>query len=96
MGYTSGLCLKKASKVIGILIGGFYLSLQALAYDGYVNLNVDKIEKDFNKIWDINNDGKVDLGDAKIFYEKVYIHRNRLLLCNYDYCVLYVTVLPTD
>lgn len=74
MGYTSGFCLKKLSKVFAVVIGGFYISLQFLAYDGYVSLNVDKIEKDFNKAWDLNKDGKVDIEDAKIFYDTVSIY----------------------
>ena len=45
MGYCSGYCVKKVSSVIAFLVGATFVTLQTLSYNGYVNVDYDKIQK---------------------------------------------------
>lgn len=72
MGYSSGYCLKKVSKVVAFAVGGIFIALQSLSYNGYMNVNYGKIQKDVEKIMDLNHDGKVDEKDAKVAYDKLH------------------------
>ena len=47
------------------------MSMQTLAYNGYINVNHAKIEKDVYSLMDFNNDGKVDAADRAILTNKV-------------------------
>mmetsp|Transcript_22058 Transcript_22058/g.20053 ORF Transcript_22058/g.20053 Transcript_22058/m.20053 type:complete len:185 (-) Transcript_22058:29-583(-) len=71
MGYSSGYCLKKLSRVIAFAVGGVFITVQFLSYHGYMNVNYDKFEKDVEKMFDINQDGKVDDKDATLAYNKI-------------------------
>ena len=44
---------------------------QTAAYYGYVTVNYKKLEKDFDEILDINEDGKIDMNDAKLGMKKI-------------------------
>lgn len=46
MGYASGFCLKKVSKIIAFGVGGLFILVQAMSYNGYINVNYDGIQKD--------------------------------------------------
>lgn len=46
MGYSSGFCLKKVSKVAAFIIGGVFVTIQALSYNGFLEVNYDKIRSD--------------------------------------------------
>jgi len=72
MGYSSGYCLKKVSKVLAFAVGGIFIALQSLSYNGYMNVNYGKIQKDVENIMDLNKDGKVDEKDAKVAYDKLH------------------------
>lgn len=47
------------------------MSLQTMAYYGYIKIDHDRFEQDFNRQFDLNKDGKVDKEDAGIAYNKV-------------------------
>ena len=47
------------------------MSLQTLAYYGYIQIDHTRFQKDFEKAMDFNKDGKVDKDDAQIAYNKV-------------------------
>lgn len=75
-GFCSGCCAgfaaKKVGKILAVTVGGVFCLLQALAYNGYITVDHDKIEKDFNSHFDINKDGSLDSSDLRVLYDKVY------------------------
>ena len=71
MGYSSGFCLKKISKVLAFGIGGLFIIMQTLAYNGFMSVNYDKMQKEAEKVLDVNHDGKVDMKDAEMAYANV-------------------------
>ena len=42
-----------------------------MSYSGYVTVDFKKINKDFNKLLDVDNDGEVSEKDAKQIAEKI-------------------------
>lgn len=78
-GYSSGYCVKRMSKFAAFVIGSLFLTIQTLSYNGYVAVNYDKAKGDLEKLFDLNNDGKVDTEDVKIVYEKVKIKFDTLI-----------------
>ncbi|CAJ1352867.1 unnamed protein product [Effrenium voratum] len=71
MGACSGFALKKAGKVAAGVFGTLFLLQQALAYQGYVTVNWEKVEKDMTAVLDLNKDGKFDAADVNTGYMKV-------------------------
>lgn len=47
------------------------MSLQTMAYYGYIQIDHTRIQEDFERAMDLNKDGKVDKDDAEIAYNKV-------------------------
>ena len=72
MGYSSGYCLKKVSKIMAFALGGVFIAVQSLSYNGYMIVNYEKVQKDVERLMDLNHDGKVDEKDAKVAYEKIH------------------------
>lgn len=72
MGYSSGFCLKKVSKILAFAVGGIFIAVQTLSYNGYMQVNYDRIQKEMDKVLDLNHDGKVDEKDAQVAYDKVH------------------------
>eukprot|EP00918_Siedleckia_nematoides_P053196 GHVU01116188.1.p1 GENE.GHVU01116188.1~~GHVU01116188.1.p1 ORF type:complete len:162 (-),score=23.27 GHVU01116188.1:687-1172(-) len=67
-GYASGYCVKKATKAVAFGVGLGFIGLQALHYNGVIQMNWDKIGKEVERKLDLNEDGVVDekdLFDAK-------------------------------
>ena len=64
-GYFSGLALKKIGKVASITLGASFLALQTLAYNGYIDVHHEKLQKQVESMLDRNNDGVVDSEDLK-------------------------------
>ena len=64
-GYFSGLALKKIGKVASITLGASFLALQTLAYNGYIDVHHEKLQKQVEGMLDRNNDGVVDSEDLK-------------------------------
>mmetsp|Transcript_20013 Transcript_20013/g.20716 ORF Transcript_20013/g.20716 Transcript_20013/m.20716 type:complete len:96 (+) Transcript_20013:1933-2220(+) len=71
MGYSSGFCLKKVSKVIAFSVGGVFIILQILSSQGYLTINHDRIGKEIENILDVNKDGKIDSKDAEAAFLKL-------------------------
>lgn len=46
MGYASGFCLKKVSKIVAFGVGGIFIMVQAMSYNGYIDVNYTGIQKD--------------------------------------------------
>lgn len=72
MGYTSGFCLKKISKVVAFIVGCTFMMLQGLSYQGYVSLNHLKLREDLENILDVNGDGVINTQDVVGAYRKLY------------------------
>lgn len=51
MGYSSGFCLKKVSKLLAFGLGGVFIIVQAMSYNGYINVNYEGIQKDIEVIY---------------------------------------------
>ena len=68
MGYSSGYCVKKVSKMIAFVVGGFFIGVQTLAYNGYAAINQEAIRDEVDHLLDLNRDGIVDAKDAKLAY----------------------------
>ena len=71
MGYSSGFCIKKLSKVVAFGVGGVFIVIQTLNYNGYATINQDKLSSDVKDVLDLNCDGVVDGKDAQIAYNKL-------------------------
>ena len=67
-GYCAGFAAKKASKVVAVGLGGIFALMQALAYNGFIVVDQEKLRKDFQDRFDVNHDGKIDMADAENLY----------------------------
>ena len=54
-----------------IITGLGFVSLQALQYYGYIQVDHAAIKKELESALDLNKDGKVDMEDAEIAKDKV-------------------------
>ena len=70
-GFSSGFALKKIGKVASVVFGLGFVSLQALSYSGYIDVDHAQLKKDVEKAMDFNNDGKVDGADMHQAKDKV-------------------------
>eukprot|EP00123_Amoebidium_parasiticum_P019949 comp38453_c0_seq1/m.47354 comp38453_c0_seq1/g.47354 ORF comp38453_c0_seq1/g.47354 comp38453_c0_seq1/m.47354 type:complete len:166 (-) comp38453_c0_seq1:355-852(-) len=64
-GFCSGYTTAKLGKGAALIFGGVFMTFQAAAWNGYVVVNWDKVEKDVMSALDVNKDGKVDMDDAR-------------------------------
>ncbi len=46
MGYSSGYCLKKVGKLAAFAIGGLFVIIQTLSFNGYIQVNDSKLKHD--------------------------------------------------
>lgn len=55
MGYSSGFCLKKVSRILAFGLGGLFIVVQSLSYNGYIKVNYDGIQKEIevHNVFDI-------------------------------------------
>ncbi|KAG0238870.1 hypothetical protein BGW42_000031 [Actinomortierella wolfii] len=65
MGLGSGFLFKKLGKLILLVIGLGFVSLQLLANQGYVTVHWSRFERRFKDSFDLDGDGKVTVNDAK-------------------------------
>lgn len=70
-GYSSGYALKKVGKVASVVFGLGFMTLQSLAYAGYIQVDHSALKKDVEKVFDLNKDGVVDDKDGKLAYDQV-------------------------
>lgn len=71
-GYCAGYAAKKVGKVMAVGVGGLFVLLQTLAYQGYIVVDQEKIQRDFNDAFDVNKDGNIDTADFQVLYDKMY------------------------
>src|SRR5690606_35894123 len=65
MGFCSGYLCKKLGKVMILVTGVAFVSLQLLANSGYITVHWLKFEEKFKEQLDIDGDGKVTANDAR-------------------------------
>ncbi|KAG0272450.1 FUN14 domain-containing protein 1 [Linnemannia exigua] len=65
MGLCSGYLFKKLGKLMMLVVGLGFVSLQLLVNSGYIQVNWKKIERRFVDQFDVDRDGKVTANDAK-------------------------------
>jgi uncharacterized membrane protein (Fun14 family) len=70
-GYSSGYALKKVGKVASGVFGLGFMTLQSLAYAGYIQVNHSALKEDVEKVFDFNKDGVVDDKDGKLAYDQI-------------------------
>ncbi|KAG0219674.1 FUN14 domain-containing protein 1 [Mortierella sp. NVP41] len=66
MGLCSGYLFKKLGKLMMLVVGLGFVSLQLLTSSGYIMVNWNKIERKFKDQFDVDGDGKVTVNDAKL------------------------------
>ncbi|KAG0310914.1 hypothetical protein BGZ99_010468, partial [Dissophora globulifera] len=65
MGLCSGFLFNKLGKLMMLVVGLGFVSLQLLANSGYIQVNWVKIERRFKDQFDVDRDGKVTMNDAR-------------------------------
>lgn len=70
-GYCAGLAAKQVGKLAATVFGLGFITLQTLAYNGYIEVNHARIQESVEKLLDMNQDGKIDQEDATVAYQKV-------------------------
>eukprot|EP01039_Chlorochromonas_danica_P005260 gene5260-5794_t len=71
MGYSSGFCLRKVSRIIAFGVGGVFIIVQSLSYSGLIEVKYDGLQKKVETALDLNKDGKVDAKDAQLAMNKI-------------------------
>jgi len=70
-GFCAGYALKQAGRVAAVVLGMGFVGMQALAYNGYIQVDHGKLKKDVEGLMDLNDDGKIDAADRSIASEKL-------------------------
>jgi FUN14 domain-containing protein 1 len=70
VGFCSGIFVKKGFRAAVGTAGGLFVLFQVAHSQGYVDIHLEKIEKDVMKIIDTNNDGKIDQQDARLYLNR--------------------------
>eukprot|EP00565_Helicotheca_tamesis_P002787 CAMPEP_0185731346 /NCGR_PEP_ID=MMETSP1171-20130828/12651_1 /TAXON_ID=374046 /ORGANISM="Helicotheca tamensis, Strain CCMP826" /LENGTH=228 /DNA_ID=CAMNT_0028400597 /DNA_START=76 /DNA_END=762 /DNA_ORIENTATION=+ len=70
-GFCSGYAMRKVGQIGAVIFGMGFCTLQTLSYYGYVQVDHDRIKKDFEGLLDLNDDGKIDKEDVNILSDKV-------------------------
>ncbi|KAF9585092.1 hypothetical protein BGW38_003935 [Lunasporangiospora selenospora] len=65
MGLCSGFLFNKLGKMVMLVVGMAFVSLQLLVNAGYIQVNWVKIEHKFKEKFDVDRDGKVTVRDAR-------------------------------
>merc|ERR1719379_3030624 len=71
LGYCSGAALRVAGRVAAVGIGGTFCLIQGLAYQGYIDVNWRRVERDYNRLLDRDQDGQVSASDLKTILAEV-------------------------
>mmetsp|Transcript_13160 Transcript_13160/g.30761 ORF Transcript_13160/g.30761 Transcript_13160/m.30761 type:complete len:231 (-) Transcript_13160:227-919(-) len=70
LGFCSGVALRFAGKFAAVCVGASFCLLQGMAYQGYIDVNWRKLERDYLKLLDADNDGEVTSSDLGVFAHK--------------------------
>eukprot|EP00735_Rhodelphis_limneticus_P005601 TRINITY_DN1751_c0_g1::TRINITY_DN1751_c0_g1_i1::g.25145::m.25145 TRINITY_DN1751_c0_g1::TRINITY_DN1751_c0_g1_i1::g.25145 ORF type:complete len:213 (-),score=58.63,sp/Q4RY26/FUND1_TETNG/37.76/1e-08,FUN14/PF04930.10/1.5e+03,FUN14/PF04930.10/5e-20,EF-hand_7/PF13499.1/0.003,EF-hand_5/PF13202.1/0.046,EF-hand_6/PF13405.1/0.058,EF-hand_1/PF00036.27/0.13,DUF543/PF04418.7/0.2,DUF543/PF04418.7/4.2e+03,EF-hand_8/PF13833.1/0.26 TRINITY_DN1751_c0_g1_i1:413-1051(-) len=71
MGVCSGYALKRIGQNVAMAVGVGFMSLQGLAYMGYIDIKWGKVAGDVEKALDTDGDGKLTQADAKNAFNKL-------------------------
>ena len=67
----SAAAFKKYGKLAAAYIGIAFVAFQALQQAGYIKIDYGKVQEDTQKLLDVNGDGKLDVNDIIILWNKV-------------------------
>lgn len=70
IGYCAGCATKSVGQTLAVAGGLVFIGLQVLNSNGVININWNKVEDKVTEKLDANNDGKLDIEDAKIYWKK--------------------------
>lgn len=59
------------SSIVAFLLGGMFIVVQVLSYNGYMLVNYDRVKKDVEEVLDLNKDGVLDGKDAEVAINKL-------------------------
>jgi len=71
MGFCSGYLVKKAGKIAALTVGAGFVVLQVLEHNGYISISWNKVEGEYIRQLDLDRDGVVGVGDAKVAVNKI-------------------------
>lgn len=78
--------------MVAFLVGGVFMIIQTLAYNGYMAVNYDKIKHEVDFALDVNKDGEVNLEDVEQIYDKVSDIYAITIFRNISYALLFITL----
>ncbi|GKZ00520.1 hypothetical protein MPSEU_001004400 [Mayamaea pseudoterrestris] len=70
-GYCAGIAARQIGRATATVLGLGFITLQTLAYNGYIEVNHTKIQETIEKYMDLNQDGRIDQHDASAAYRKM-------------------------
>jgi uncharacterized membrane protein (Fun14 family) len=78
MGFASGYFVKKVSKTAAVLVGAIFVLLRILEHQGYITIYWGKFGNNYNKVLDLDKDGKVTTNDFGLILYKIgtFLGRN--------------------
>eukprot|EP00584_Thalassiosira_punctigera_P007664 CAMPEP_0172528126 /NCGR_PEP_ID=MMETSP1067-20121228/2619_1 /TAXON_ID=265564 ORGANISM="Thalassiosira punctigera, Strain Tpunct2005C2" /NCGR_SAMPLE_ID=MMETSP1067 /ASSEMBLY_ACC=CAM_ASM_000444 /LENGTH=137 /DNA_ID=CAMNT_0013311989 /DNA_START=116 /DNA_END=529 /DNA_ORIENTATION=+ len=71
MGYCSAFTAKTIGKGVVFMAGLGFMTLQGLAYTGFIDVNWKNVEKSVVKKIDADNDGEITEKDLKLYWQKL-------------------------
>ena len=71
MGYCSGTAMKKVGRSLAVVIGIGFTGIQSAVTAGYIEVDWHKISGGIIAKLDVNQDGKLDVEDAKSYWKKI-------------------------
>jgi len=71
MGFASGYALKKVGKMAAVGVGLTFMALQGLQYNGFIEVDWNRIWKEVVFYLDQDNDGDFDEDDIRILYRRL-------------------------
>jgi len=70
VGFCSGMAAKKLGYVVAYLVGIGFMGLQVASYNGYIDVDWFAIRDEAVQMLDTDGDGKLDMNDAKRWWNK--------------------------
>merc|ERR1719478_1299993 len=70
LGYCSGVALRVAGRLAAFGIGGAFCLIQGLAYQGYIQVDWRRVERDYIGVLSTDEDGVVKSGDLARYFDK--------------------------
>mmetsp|Transcript_7360 Transcript_7360/g.17610 ORF Transcript_7360/g.17610 Transcript_7360/m.17610 type:complete len:279 (+) Transcript_7360:3-839(+) len=69
-GFAAGYALRTVGRMAAFTVGTGFICLQGLAQSGYIDVNWAKVEKDYTRAMDLDNDGVVTSKDLSIMLQR--------------------------